>query len=187
MRWFVRLFLLVVVLIAVYLGTAIASLQGLIADTRSANTPAIMSRIDLPRLRASLAEQITRAYFTRIEQTRPMKTFERLAAPTVVDALLAKLLTPENITKVLQSGALRADAAGAPPVTLPSLSSAGLEDATRILGRLRPKSPATLQVLLDDTGHTAIRLHFEGTHWKLSGLDLPPEAIEKLLAGIAVR
>src|SRR5262245_14243017 len=100
MRWLVKLLLLFVVLIAVWLGTAIASLQGLVVDTRAGNTAAIMSRIDLPRLRASLAEQIVRAHFKRIEQSRPVKTIERMAAPGVVDALLAKLLTPENITRV---------------------------------------------------------------------------------------
>ena len=187
MRWFVGLLLSFVVAIAIYLGTAIASLQGLIEDTRAGNTAAIMSRIDLPRLRDSLGEQIVRAHFSRIEQTRPVKTIERVAAPSVVDALLAKLLTPENITRVLQSGALPAEAGSTPPVNLPTLSSAGLENSVRILARLRPKSPLTLQVLLDDTGQTAIRLHYEGTHWKLSGLDLPPAAIEKLVAGVAVR
>jgi hypothetical protein len=30
-------------------------------------------------------------------------------------------------------------------------------------------------------------MHYEGTHWKLSGLDLPPAAVEKLVAGIPAR
>ena len=150
-------------------------------------TSAIMSRIDLPRLRASLAEQIVRAHFSRIERTRPVKTIERIAAPSIVDALLAKLLTPESITRVLQSGALPTDAGSAAPAALPTLNSAGLENTGRMLARLRPKSPLTLQVLLDDSGETAIRLHFQGTHWKLSGLDLPPAALAKLIAGVAVR
>jgi hypothetical protein len=187
MRWFVRILLLLVVLGGVYLGTAAASLKGLVDDTRSGNTGAIMAWIDLPRLRASLTEQIVRAHFGRIEQTRPVKTIERIAAPAVVDALLAKLLTPENLTKVLQSGALPADGGGAPPIALPSLSAAGLDSIGRLLPRLRPKSPVQLQVLLDDTGQTAIRMHYEGTHWKLSGLDLPPAAVEKLVAGIPAR
>lgn len=187
MRWFVRLLLLFIVLIVVYLGTAIASLRGLIEDTRAGDTAAIMARIDLPRLRASLAEQIVRAHFSRIEQTRPVKTVERIAAPSIVDALLAKFLTPENIARVLQRGALPADTPDAAASTLPTLSSAGLENSARMLARLRPKTPLTLQVLLDDAGQTAIRLHFEGTHWKLSGLDLPPATVEKLVAGIAVR
>jgi hypothetical protein len=187
MRWFFRVLLLLVVLIAVYLGTAVASLKGLVEDTRSGDASAIMSRIDLPRLRASLAEQIVRAHFTRIEQTRPVKTVERIAAPSIVDALLAKLLTPENITRVLQSGTLPIEAGSAAPVALPTLSSAGLENSGRILARLRPKSLLTLQVLLDDAGQTAIRLHYEGTHWKLSGLDLPPAALEKFIAGNPVR
>lgn len=175
------------VLAAAGLGTAVASLQGLVEDTRNGNTAGIMARIDLPRLRASLAEQIVRAHFGRIEQTRPVKTIERIAAPTIVDALLAKLLTPENITRVLQSGALPADGDNAAAIALPSLNSGGLDKIGRILTRLRPKSPVQLQVLLDDAGQTAIRMHYEGTHWKLSGLDLPPAALEKLIAGISTR
>lgn len=187
MRWIFGILLFLMVFAAVGLGTAVASLHGLVENARSANTAAIMSRIDLPRLRASLAEQIVRVHFRRIKQTRPVKTIERIAAPTVIDALLAKLLTPESITRVLQSGALPANGDNDPAIVLPSLSSAGLENLGRILTRLRPKSPVQLQVLLDDAGQTAIRMHYEGTHWKLSGLDLPPAALEKLIAGISTR
>ena len=49
---------------------------------------------------------------------------------------------------------------------------------------LRPQSPVELKVLLDAGEQAAIRLHYKGTHWKLSGLDLPPTALEKLVAGI---
>jgi hypothetical protein len=187
MRWFVGVLLALVALTALYIGTAVASLKGLVDDTRNGDTAAIMSRIDLRRLRDSLADQIVRAHFGRIEQTRPVKTIERIAAPTVVDAYLAKLLTPENITRALQAGALPAVGADVPPIALPSLGSVGLENTGRLLPRLRPKSPVQLQVLLDDAGQTAIRMHYEGTHWKLSGLDLPPAALERLVAGISVK
>jgi hypothetical protein len=187
MRWFLRLIALLVVLMAVYFGTAVVSLRGLIDDTRRGDTAAIMAWIDLPRLRDSLGDQIVRAYFGRIEKVRPVKTIERVAAPSVVDALLTKLLTPENITKVLQSGTLPAGSATAPPIALPSLNSAGLDNVGRLLMRLRPKSPVQLQVLLDDAGGTAIRIHFEGTHWKLSGIDLPPAALDKLIAELPAR
>jgi hypothetical protein len=187
MRWLFRILLLLIILIGIYAGTAVASLKGLVDDTARGDTAAITARVDLPKLRSSLAEQIVRAHFKRIEQTRPVKTVERIAAPTVVDLLLAKLLTPENIVRALQRGTLPADTAGTQTVALPSLSSAGLEDAGRILVRLRPKSPVQVQILLDDTGETAIRMHFQGTHWKLSGIDLPPAALDKLIAEIAVR
>jgi hypothetical protein len=187
MRWFVGFLVLLVVATAVYLGTAVTSFQGLVTDTRSGDTAAIMSWIDLPRLRASLTDQIVRAHFGRIEQTRPVKTIERIAAPTVVDAFLVKLLTPENITKVLRSGALPVDGANPQTITLPSLDTAGLENLGRLLPRLRPKSPVQLQVLLDEMGETAIRLHYEGTHWKLSGLDLPPAALDRLTASLPAR
>ena len=78
-------------------------------------------------------------------------------------------------------------ASGAVLLALPSLASAGLEGAGRILARLRPKSPVQVQVLLDDTGQAAIRMHFKGTHWKLSGIDLPPAALDKLIAGVSIR
>ena len=188
MRWLFRTLLVVAVLFAVYAGTAVASLKGLVEDTRKGDVAAVMSRVDLPRLRSSLAEQIVRAHFRRIEQTRPVKTIERIAAPTVIDALLAQLLTPENIAQILQSGALPMPA-GATPTTieLPSLNAAGLESTMRILARLQPKSPVQLRVRLDDADEAAIRLHFEGTHWKLSGIDLPAAALEKLIAGVVQR
>lgn len=187
MRWFSGILLLLIMLTAAYVGTAVASLDGLVEDTREGDVDGVMSRVDLPRLRNSLADQIVRAHFGRIQQTRPLKTIERIAAPTVIDALLVKLLTPENIANVLQSGVLPTDDGNLPAITVPSLGSAGLDDAARALTRLRPKSPMQLQVLLDETGETAIRMRYEGTHWKLSGLDLPPAALEKLVAGISVK
>jgi hypothetical protein len=187
MRWLFRLLLLLIILIGIYAGTAVASLKGLVEDTARGDAAAIMARVDLPKLRASLAEQIVRAHFKRIEQTRPVKTVERIAAPSVVDALLATLLTPENIARILQHGSLPVGATATQTVALPSLSSAGLENVGRILLRLRPKSPVQVQVLLDDTGQAAIRMHFQGTHWKLSGMDLPPAALEKLITSVSVR
>jgi Protein of unknown function (DUF2939) len=187
MRWLFRLLLLLIILIGIYAGTAVASLKGLVDDTARGDTAAIMARVDLPKLRASLAEQIVRAHFRRIEQTRPVKTVERIAAPTVVDALLATLLTADNIARLLQRGTLPVGAAATQTVSLPALSSAGLEDVSRIIFRLRPKSPVQVQVLLDDTGQAAIRMHFQGTHWKLSGIDLPPDALEKLITGVSTR
>lgn len=187
MKWFLRLIAVLVVLTAVYVGTAVTSLRGLIDDTRRGDTAAIMSWIDLPRLRTSLGDQIVRAHFGRIEKVRPVKTIERVAAPAVVEAFLQKLLTPENLAKVLQSGTLPTGNASAPPIAFPSLNSAGLDNVGRLLARLRPKSPVQLQVLLDDAGETAIRMHYEGTHWKLSGIDLPPAALEKLIAALPAR
>jgi hypothetical protein len=185
MRWLLRTLLILVVLLAVYVGTAVTSLKGLVADTQRGDVAAIMSRVDLPRLRHSLSDQIVRAHFKRIEQTRPVKTIERVAAPTVVDVLLAQLLTAENIAKVLQSGTLPApDGAASPVIAIPSLRGAGLESTLRLVTRLRPKSPVQLQVLLDDSGEAAIRMHFEGTHWKLSGIDLPAAALQALVVNL---
>lgn len=189
MRWLLRTLLALVVLLALYVGTAVISIKGLIEDAQRGDVASIMSRVDLARLRSSVADQIVRAHFKRVEQTRPLKAIERAAAPTIVDALVSKLFTPENVATLLRAGTLRVTEAAAGPETimLPSLNSAGLESTMRILARLQPKTPVQLQVRLDERGEAAIRLHFEGTHWKLAGLDLPPAAIDKLIAAFQPR
>jgi len=188
MRWLVRILLLVLVLAIIYGGTAMVSLKGLVQDARRGDPAAVMARVDLPRLRRSLADQIVRAYFARIEQGRSVKSIERVAAPTIVDALVEKLLTPENIVTVLRTGLLRTTLVGVTPdITLPSLSGAGLDSTMAILKRLRPKNPVQLQIMLDDAGQTAIRMHFQGVGWKVSGLDLPQASVEKLIASIPLR
>lgn len=187
MRWLIRILVLLVVIVAIYLGTAAVSLKGLIDDVRTGDATAIMSWIDQPRLRASLTDQITQAYFGKIEKTRKVKTAERVLGPTVIDAMLAKFLTPENIVNALTKGAVAGDGKDLPAFSLAPLSSSGLENIGSLITRLRPVSPVQLQLYVDQDRQTAVRMHFEGTHWKLSGIDLPPAAIEKLIASLPAK
>lgn len=187
MRWLIRLFVLLVVLVAIYVATAAASLKGMIDDVRTGEPTAIMSWVDQPRLRASLSEQILRAYYGHIEQTRKVKTAERILGPTTVDAMLAKLLTPDNIASALAKGTVSGDGKDLPAFTLAPLSASGLENLGSLMTRLRPVSPVQLRAYVDADKQTAIRLHFAGTHWKLSGIDLPPAAIAKLLASLRAK
>jgi hypothetical protein len=187
MRWLIRLVVLLVLLIAIYVATAAASLKGMIDDVRTGEPTTIMAWIDQPRLRASLSEQILRAYYGHIEQTRKVKTAERVLGPTIVDAMLAKLLTPETIVNALAKGTVAGDGKDLPPFSLAPLGTSGLENLSSLIVRLRPVSPVQFQAYVDADRQTAIRLHFEGTHWKLSGIDLPPAAIEKLVASLRAR
>src|SRR3954451_12203107 len=113
MRWFLTSILAVVVALAVYIGSAIVSLNGLVGAAKAGNGAEILARTDVPRLKRSLVDQIVSAYLIKTGQNRPIKPFERLVAntygATIADALISKMLTAENLTIILQKGSLSAD------------------------------------------------------------------------------
>lgn len=64
-------------------------------------------------VKRSLVDQIVTAYLIRTGQNRPIKPIERSLAntygATIADALVAKMLTAENLTNILQNGSLGTD------------------------------------------------------------------------------
>ena len=174
-----------VVAIGGYIGSAIVSLNGLVGAAKAGNGAEILARTDVPRLKRSLVDQIVTAYLIRTGQNRPIKPIERLLAntygATIADALVAKMLTAENLTNILQNGSLSADGDN-------QIIALGGIDTSRILatlGRLSLVKPVELSVRLgDEEGAGAISLHFEGNGWKLSGLNLPTRAAEELAMGL---
>jgi hypothetical protein len=110
MRWLTGALVTPLILIAVYVGSAVMSLNGLVDAARAGNGADVLARTDTPRLKRSLVDQIVSAYLKRIGQDRPIKPFERIVAntygATIADALIGKLLTAENLTTILQKGSL---------------------------------------------------------------------------------
>ena len=100
MRWFFGTLVTLLVLIGVYVGSAVVSLNGLVEAARAGNGVEILARTDVPRLKRSLVDQIVAGYLTRSGQDRPIKPLERLLANTygasIADVLVAKMLTSEN-------------------------------------------------------------------------------------------
>jgi hypothetical protein len=185
MRWFLASIVAAVVAIGIYIGSAIVSLNGLVGAAKAGNGAEILARTDVPRLKRSLVDQIVTAYLIRTGQNRPIKPIERLLAntygATIADALVAKMLTAENLTNILKNGSLGADGDS----QLIALAGIDTSKVLESLGRLSLVKPVELSVRLgEEEGAGAISLHFEGNGWKLSGLNLPTRAVEELAMGL---
>jgi hypothetical protein len=94
-------------------------------------------------------------------------------------ALVGKILTEENITKILRDGVVTEEL---PDAHMPALAGLDFSNTFGILRRLSPVKIVEFEIALgNDASFGAISLHFEGNGWKLSGVDLPAKA-ERALA-----
>jgi hypothetical protein len=191
MRWLIGIVVIVLVSLVVYVGSAVWSAKGLVEAVRSGNGAEILARTDLPRVKHSLTDQILAAYLERLGKNRPVKPLERMLANTygasIADALVSKLLTEENLTRLLRTGTVGDLSQNTQFGNLTSL--ANLEpSALRLLGRISPVKLVELAILLgDDRDSGAINLHFEGDGWKLSGVELPAAALRALAESLPMK
>ena len=183
MRWFLGTLLALLVGAVIYVGSAIVSLNGLVEAARARDGAAVLARTDTVRLRRSLVDQIITAYLKQLGQDRPVKPLERLAANTygasIADAMIAKMLTPENLTAILNKGAISSSGVQLPDmVRLTEIDASKISD---ILMRISPIKPVEFMIRLGETESAGgISLHFEGNGWKLSGIQLPATAVQVL-------
>src|SRR5262245_27039502 len=137
MRWFLGTVLMLVAGSCNYVGSAVASLGGLVEAAKAGDGAGVLARTDTVRLRRSLVDQIVAAYLKQLGQDRPVKPLERLAANTygasIADAMIAKMLTPENLTAILNKGAI--NAGGAP---IPNMLRLTELDSSKVFDTLMP-------------------------------------------------
>lgn len=88
--------------------------------------------------------------------------------------MLAKVITPENVAALLQSGRL-SGTADHPEIVVPGLPSISAEHLIDGLGRVRPVQLNEFAVRLGESDQQAygIRMRLDGTSWKMSAVDLP--------------
>lgn len=182
MRWFVGTLIAIIVGLGIYVGSAIASLGGLVEAAKTGNGADVLARTDTARVRRSLVDQVVGAYLKQIGRERPVKPLERLAANTygasIADAMIAKMLTPENLTAALNEGVI---SVGGSDARMQRLTEIDTSKVVQTLGRISPTKPVEFLIRLgkieDDGG---VSLHFEGNGWKLSGIQLPKAAVQVL-------
>jgi hypothetical protein len=143
----------------------------------------VLARTDTVRLRRSLVDQIVSAYLKQLGQDRPVKPLERLAANTygasIADAMIAKMLTAENLTAILNKGAISSGGAAIPNMV--RLTEIDTSKIFETLMRISPVKPVEFMIRLGETESAGgISIHFEGNGWKLSGIQLPAVAIQVL-------
>ena len=183
MRWTLAISVALLLALGAYVGSAAVSLDGLVQAAQSGDAAAVMSRTNLPRLKRSLVDQIVAAYLKRIGQKRDVKPLERLAANTygasLADAMVGKLLTPERLTELLNSGKVSLDASYLGEMG--QLSQVAPSKLLETAKRIRLVNPVEFSLRLgngQDAG--SISLHFEGDGWKLSGIRLPIAVLDAL-------
>jgi len=195
MRWFLGTLTVLIITLAIYLGSAAASLSSLAAAARAGDGARVLELTDVKALNRSLTKQILSAYFERIGATRRVGPAEKLLINTygasIADAMVAKMLTADRLTQILKTGNLDGTA-GLPPIAgLPALANLPTGAWPSLLGRINLIQPVLLGIRVSETAdsesYAAINLHFEGTGWKLSGIELPKAAVRTLAASLPVR
>jgi hypothetical protein len=183
MRWFFATLLALMVGVGIYVGSALVSLTGLVEAARAGDGAGILARTDTARLRHSLVDQIVSAYLKQMGRDRPVKPLERLLAntygATVADAIIAKMLTEENLTRILKDGAI---SSGENPIAnMPGLGEIDTSNLLKMLNRISPIKPVEFLFRLGDSENAGgVSIHFEGSGWKLSGIQLPTATVQVL-------
>jgi len=190
MRWAIGILVALIIAVVAYLGSAVASVNGLVAAAKAGDGAEVIARTDMERLRRSLVDQIVGAYLERTGRKKPL---ERMLANTygasVADAMLQKMLTPENLTRLLQAGVVAGPENSG--LVIPTLSSVDADGAFALLGRVTPVKLTELSIRTspgsDPENYSAASIHFEGDGWKLSGISLPKSVTRKLAEGLPVK
>lgn len=194
MRWIAGVTIALAVLVVAYLGTAAVTLSRLSTAVRGGDSATILGLVDTRALSRSLSEQVVGAYLDRIGRTRPIKPLEKMLVnsygASVAEALIAKMLTADNLTRILQSGHLDATA-DTPAITgLPAFGDLDTANLVSVASRLRLITPVTLAIRLgpaDAPDPAAVQLHFQDWAWKLAGVRLPEAVARDLAATLPVR
>jgi hypothetical protein len=195
MRWLLGTLAALIVALGIYFGSAATSLSSLAAAARAGDGAKVLELTDVKALNRSLTNQILSAYFERIGATRRVSPAEKMLINTygasIADAMVAKMLTADRLTQILKTGNLDG-AAGLPSFAgLPALANLQTGDWLSLLGRINLVQPVLLGIRVSETAdsesYAAINLHFEGTGWKLSGIELPKAVVRTLAASLPVR
>lgn len=195
MRWLLGSLAVLVVAVAAYLGSAAASLSSLAAAARGGDGAKALEHTDVKALNRSLTNQIIVAYLERIGATRRVGPAEKMLINTygasIADAMVAKMLTADRLTQMLKTGNLDGSAGLPSFVGLPALANLQTGDWLALLGRINLIQPVLIGIRVSETtapeAYAAINLHFEGTGWKLSGIELPKAIVRTLAASLPAK
>lgn len=195
MRWFLRTLAALIIAIAIYLGLAAATLSSLVAAARAGDIAKVLDKTDVKAVTRSLTNQIVNAYLDRIGAARKVSPMEKMLintyGATIADAMAAKMLTADNLTQILKSGKVDASQGLPSFAGLPALGDLNTGNWLVLLGRVNFIQPVLLGIRVsensDPESYAAINLHFEGTGWKLSGIELPKPIVRTLAASLPVK
>ena len=195
MRWFLGTLAALIIAVVIYLGLAATTLSTLAAAARDGDIAKVLEKTDVKAVGRSFTNQIVNAYLDRIGATRKVGSMEKMLintyGATIADAMAAKMLTADNLTQLLKNGKVDASQGLPSFAGLPALGDLNTGNWLALLGRVNFIQPVLLGIRVseksDPESYAAINLHFEGTGWKLSGIELPKPIVRTLAASLPVK
>lgn len=158
---------------------------------------AVAARVDFPAIRHGLAKQVIRAYLDRTGRGAKLGAFGRGMAvavgTSVADPYLAQLISPDSLTALLRDGRVHAlDVDGRTirfDQTLPKLPDVLGSKILPVVLASYYDGPTSFVFNVDAPDGTGYGLHLglEGTTWRLSGIDLPPTLVNRIVDDIVAR
>jgi hypothetical protein len=187
MKWVVGVLIAFLVLTGVYVGSAVVAIGNIVADVQSGNVAAIMARTDVARVRHALIDQIIAAYLGEQAKKGKPSAFKQMAVgaygAAIADAMISKLMTPENLSALLRTGAMHDTASAVSIVGVPALADLDVDRVFPLLARFQYVKPVEFAVRLGSASDdAAISLHFQNWSWRLSGVRLPTKVVSLMIA-----
>ncbi len=159
-----------------------AGLYDLARAAQSGDIERIEQRVDFASLGRSLSGQIVQTYTRLAGVPANRGTLIAGLASAVADPIIARLLTRVALAELVQNGWPKS-ALGDPPADLPRPNWNALGDVWPLyanseygIGEFRIRLP----VSAPRERKFRIRLALRGLTWKLSGIDLPQDLLERL-------
>jgi len=202
MHWILRSLAVFALLFCVYAASPYVALYGLAKAVETKDVAAINERVNFQAVRQSLSKQIVAAYLRATGKGQPDGTaspFAGMAAgagASIVDPLIAPLVTAEALMNVLENGWPAALSGNAPADSAPGAAGpSGFSlDPTRFLtaegvrrlfiaAESRGFRVVLFGVPFDQPPNERIKLQFRLSNfaWRLVGIELP-EAIRARVA-----
>jgi hypothetical protein len=189
MRWILGIAIAALVAWAAFLASPFVALHRLAKAVEAQDLAQISARVNVRALRLSLSKQIASEYLRTLGRGRELDALNRdvaaSAGATLVDPLVAQLVTPDALVALLQ-GRLPAGAAAASPAAAGiSLDVGSLGAAARTFMASQSRGFRNIFIPLPDGKPKAeqVRLHLRltGTTWRLLGVELPQPVVSALV------
>ena len=202
MRWLLLSLAAAVLLWVAFLLSPYVALYNFAHALETKDVPAVAERVDFPRLRVSLASQLSSAYLNAKKGSQEQGAFGQFAAgasAAVVDPLIEPYVVPEALVEVFTRGFPGLQRPGAPPQgtgLIPiNLSELSGERARQIFMAVEGRgfSGFAVGLPLDARPDERVRAVFRlsglsgGLTWRLVGIELPATIRERIIAEAAKR
>lgn len=194
MRWTIRLFIVFMFAWAIFMVSPFVALYDLAKAVKAQDLARVEERVNLRAVRLALSKQLVSEYLKTVGRGQELDSFNRnlatSAGATIADPIVAQLVTPEAMMRLLNGSLPQEVAGGAPtiPTGLPTnLGSLGTVWRTYIASESRGFRSIIVPVPEGREKAQQFRLTLRlsgwsgGFTWRLTGVELPEPLLRELI------